>query len=308
MFFIILLALTTFCIAASAAFFSVFGLMQTYSAIAIYMLIAGASLELGKLVTASALYRMWDKLGLFLKSFLMFAVLALMAVTSLGIFGFLSAGYQKDSVPIAQINQKLETDQQEIDRLIARKKEIDQQIAKLPSNYVSSRQKLMTSFEPELKSIGPRIDELQKEIADYQTKKIDTEAHIGPIIYVAKVLNRQPDEAVFWFTLLIMSVFDPLAVALTLATNIAIKHRQESMAKDDTPEEAPEPTPEPTYGPSPTPLVADRKVFQENMADLVEKEKSLTKEDVVEIVKSAIDNEDLHAAKNKQAILAELRK
>lgn len=301
MFFIILLALTTFCIAASAAFFSVFGLMQTYSAIAIYMLIAGASLELGKLVTASALYRMWDKLGLFLKSFLMFAVLALMAVTSLGIFGFLSAGYQKDSVPIAQINQKLDTDQQEIDRLISRKKEIDQQIAKLPSNYVSSRQKLMSSFEPELKAIGPRIDELQKEIADYQTKKIDTEAHIGPIIYVAKVLNRQPDEAVFWFTLLIMSVFDPLAVALTLATNIAIKNRKDSSEKKSVVENS-------NVEEKEIQITPEVNLPEDIVPESESSTSTLSKEDVVDIVKSAIENEDLQAQKNRSAILAELRK
>lgn len=317
MLFIILLAFTTFCIAASAAFFSVFGMMQTYSAIAIPILIMGASLELGKLMTASVLYRMWGKLKS-LKYYLMVALFGLMLMTSLGIFGYLTSGYQKDSIPMEQITQKLQTDKQEIDRLIARKAEIDQQIAKLPANFVTGRQKLMTSFETELKNISPRIDALQKEIGEYQTKKIDTEGHIGPIIYVAKIFNRSPDEAVFWFTLLIMLVFDPLAIALTLATNMAIKHRQESLVVTDPPVIAPEPTPaptatpeptaEPTYGPPPAKLVEDQKVFREAMAELVEKEKSLTKDDVVDIVKSAIETEDLQANKTRQAILTELRK
>lgn len=294
MFFIILLSFTTFCIAASAAFFSVFGMMQTYSAIAIPILIMGASLELGKLMTASVLYRMWDKLKS-LKYYLMIALFGLMLMTSLGIFGYLTSGYQKDSIPMEQITQKLQTDKQEIDRLIARKAQIDQQIAKLPANFVTGRQKLIASFSAELNSIGPRINVLEKEIADYQTKKIDTEGHIGPIIYVAKLFNRSPDEAVFWFTLLIMIVFDPLAIALTLATNIAIKHRQENLEHKETPNSVEIKTE--TYNPS-----------QDNLETSSESEKTLTKNDVVDIVKSAIETEDLQANKTRQAILTELRK
>lgn len=326
MFFIVMLVATTFCIAASAAFFSVFGMMQTYSAIAIPILIMGASLELGKLMTASVLYRMWDKLKS-LKYYLMAAVLGLMLMTSLGIFGYLTAGYQKDSVPIQQINQKLDTDKQEIDRLIARKKEIDQQIAKLPSNYVKSRQQLMGAFDAELKTIAPRIDALQTEIGDYQGKKIDTEAHIGPIIFVAKVLGRDPDEAVTWFTLLIMSVFDPLAVALTLATNIAIKQRQEAKVVEDQKEPYIYPI-EPAYERYPDnetePLKSDSvdidghaepSPYTTGIVPHVDSDpipdaatEGLTKEDVVEIVKTAIENEDLQSLKKRQEILNELRK
>jgi hypothetical protein len=311
MLFIILLAITTFCIAASAAFFSVFGMMQTYSAIAIPILIMGASLELGKLMTASVLYRMWSKLKS-LRIYLILALAGLMLMTSLGIFGYLTAGYQKDSVPMEQINQKLDIDKQEITRLIDRKKEIDAQIAKLPNNFVSSRQKLMDSFAPELKNIGPRIEELQKEIGEYQTKKIDTEAHIGPIMYVAKIFGRSPDESVFWFTLLIMSVFDPLAVALTLATNMAIKHRREEQTKlaadteqekfdakewkgtalGDYQDDHPEETPMATLATPPlTPLP-----------------ESLTKNDVVKIVGDAIANKDLDSLQKRKEILQELRK
>jgi hypothetical protein len=285
-------------------------MMQTYSAIAIPILIMGGSLELGKLMTASVLYRMWGSLKS-LKYYLMAALLGLMLMTSLGIFGYLTAGYQKDSVPMEQINQKLDIDKQEIARLIDRKKEIDQQIAKLPSNYVSSRQKLMASFDSELKSITPRINELQVEIADYQTKKVDTEAHIGPIIYVAKIFGRSPDESVFWFTLLIMSVFDPLAVALTLATNMAIKQRREAIAVPTVIETPPEPL-EATYGPPPANMVKERAEFSEAMSKIIPpidlSTEPLTKQDVVEIVKSAIDSEDLQAAKRKSEIIAELRK
>lgn len=301
MLFIVLLAVTTFCIAASAAFFSVFGMMQTYSAIAIPILIMGGSLELGKLMTASVLYRMWGTLKS-LKYYLMAALFGLMLMTSLGIFGYLTAGYQKDSVPMEQINQKLDTDKKEIDRLILRKQEIDQQIAKLPSNFVSSRQKLMTSFEPELKAIGPRIDALQIEISEYQTKKIDTEAHIGPIIYVAKIFGRNPDEAIFWFTLLIMSVFDPLAVALTLATNMAIQQRKITSAVTLEPESSVEPESINEQEIIKTPMHTEESSTPIPVAE------HLTKQDVVDIVKTAIETEDLQAMKKRQEILAELRK
>lgn len=306
MFFIILLVLTTFGIAASAAFFSVLGLMQTYSAIQIPILIMGSFLEAGKLMTASALYRLWDKLGI-LKVYLFAALIGLMLMTSLGIFGYLTAGYQKDSIPMEQITQKLEADKQEVDRLIERKKEIDQQIAKLPNNFVNSRQRLMNSFKPELESINPRIESLQKEIAEYQTKKIETEAHIGPVIYVAKLFNRNPDESVFYFTLLIILIFDPLAVALTLVTNMAIKHLKES--KEQPVESIPEIEQPNEVEEKLDPEKPIEEVLVAGREDLPPADpNALSREDIVQIVKDSIADEDLLSHKKRKEILSELRK
>jgi hypothetical protein len=303
MFFIFLMILTTLSLAASAAFFSVYGLMQTYPGIAFAILAMGASLEMGKLMLASVLYRMWPKLGLS-KIFLSAAVAVLMIVTSCGIFGYLTGSYQKDSIPVSEIAQKLTTDKDEIDRLITRKKEIDTQIAQLPTNYVASRQKLMASFDPEEKKINDRIDELQKEISDYQTKKINTEAHIGPIMYVAKTLGQDPDKAIIYFTLLIISVFDPVAVALTVMTNKAIKdYKAEKELKAQKPAlEAKELIVEAPIEPESdiTPAIPTTEAEEP-------KPSGLTEERVIEIISNHL-KPDEDTLKKSNEILTELRK
>lgn len=229
-----LLAITTFIIAASAAFFSVYGLAQVFTGAMIPVIIMGSALEVGKLIAASFLYRYWNNIKFMLKSYLITAVITLMVITSTGIFGYLTAAYQKDSIPIKEITQQLEYDKNEVDRLLKRKTEIDKQIANLPNNYVNSRKQLMDSFKPELSEINAKVNTFQKQITELQSKQINTEAHIGPIIFVAKALNREPDDALFYFTLLIMCVFDPLAVALTLATNIAFKIKPTTNTEEKT--------------------------------------------------------------------------
>lgn len=231
MLFISILLVVTLAIAASAAFFSVFGLTSLFVGVFIPILIMGSALEAGKLIAASFLYRFWGKITFFIKAYLIASVLILMLITSVGIFGYLTAAYQRDTIPLKELTQRIETNQIELDRLTERKKEIDKQIAELPHNYVTARQNLMRTFKPELDALGPRIDELLEEISKDQSAKLATEAHVGPILFVAKVLDRDPDDAVFYFTLLIMIVFDPLAVALTLATNMAIKERSERLSK-----------------------------------------------------------------------------
>lgn len=227
MFFTILLGLTAIVIAASAAFFSVYGLVHIYTGAVIPIIIMGGALEAGKLIAASFLYRHWKELGYAIRAYLFGAIILLMTITSLGIFGYLTASYQQDSIPLKEIAQQIKSDNDEKTRLLARNDDINKEIANLKNNIVNGRIRLEAQRKPELDTNNARIEVLSKEIAELQSKELNTEAHVGPIIFVAKAMGRQPDEAVFWFTLLIMSVFDPLAVALTLATNISAKHGKE---------------------------------------------------------------------------------
>lgn len=128
-------------------------------------------------------------------------------------------------------------DKDELQRTIDRKNQIDQQIAKLPNNYVKSRKQLIASFASEYNNLQPNIDRLTKEISDLQSKQLVIESKVGPIMYVAKVLNKNPDDAIFYLTIIIVIVFDPLAVALTIATNIAIENKTKSKDNPSIPEE-----------------------------------------------------------------------
>lgn len=224
--FIALLIIAALALSGTAGFFSVYGLAMIYSASAISVTIMGASLEFAKLVAASFLHRYWNKISFALKAYLLLAVGVLMFITSIGIFGYLTAAYQQENIPVAEVAQKITADKAEVERLTTRKAQIDSQVEKIPNNMVSARQKLMKTFDTEYKTLGPNIDRLNKEIGELQSHQLTVEAKIGPIMYVAKVLRQDPNNSIAYLTMLLIFVFDPLAVSFTLAINTAIDERK----------------------------------------------------------------------------------
>ncbi len=229
MIFIALLVLTTTAIAGAAAFFSVYGLAATFSGTFWSVVMMGASLEAGKLIAASYLYRYWNKTNKWLKTYLMAGVATLMILTSTGIFGYLSSGYQQDVLPLKQAEEQVKVLEGEKERLIARKTQIDEQIANLPQNSVKGRVQLIKGFKDEQATVTTRIAALDKEILEHKTKLIQTQAHIGPITYIASAFGLDTDNATKYLIYLIIFAFDPMAVALTLAVNIAVRLRKEEL-------------------------------------------------------------------------------
>ncbi len=227
--FIALLCIAAFSIAGSAAYFSVYGLANTFHGVFWSAIISFGSLEAGKLVATSYLYRYWSRTHFLLKSYLILGVIALMIITSMGIFGYLSTGYQTDSLPLKQLEQQTKLLDEEKTRLIARKQQIDNQIANLPSDYSKSRVKVMKEFKDEQVTVTTRISVLDTQILELKTKQIQQEAHTGPIVYMARAVGMETDDATKWLIYLIMFVFDPMAVALTLAVNTAVKSNHEEV-------------------------------------------------------------------------------
>jgi hypothetical protein len=231
--FIAILLLTALSIAGAAAFISVFGLSQIYYGAIFYVTIfAFGALEAGKLVAASALYRYWDTMSKMLRAYMFAAVLTLIAVTSAGIFGFLTAAYQVDNIGLEQQRTTIQLYEDQKFREEARLVRIDEQIAEVPETYVTKRMELIATFEPEKQAILDRITELDQQILDLKTQELTTEAKIGPILYVAEALDQDPDKSLIWFTLIIVLVFDPLAVSLTLMANIAMEKRKSEKNKE----------------------------------------------------------------------------
>jgi len=239
MFFITLLILTTLSIAGSAAFFSIYGLAQIFTGAFMPVVIMATSLEAGKLVAASYVYRYWKDIAAWLKMYLIAAIIVIMAITSVGIFGFLSAAYQQDTLPLKQKEQKiLLLDSEKVEVLglkqerIDRKKQIDADIASLPNNYVTGRQRLLKSYGPELDQLRidvaeytNRLKEITIEIQELKSETLEQRVHTGPIIFIARVFDADIDEATKWLIMVIIFAFDPLAVALTIGANIAILKR-----------------------------------------------------------------------------------
>ena len=241
----LLLGLVALSVAACAAFFSVQGVASLYSDQFMAVCIMAGSLEIGKLVAATYLHRYWSAAGLLLKSYLTLAVAILMAITSLGIFGFLTSAYQKNFAQVELVDSKQNVFQSRNEFLETQIKSLNDRIAvlnearsaqekRLPSLSRLSAKPIYEDIERTGKEIAlarEKIDEMSKqlltsteEVIDLKTKK--TEHHdIGTLQFVAKALNVEVDKVVNWFTLVIVSVFDPLALCLILAYSSLTKKR-----------------------------------------------------------------------------------
>jgi hypothetical protein len=263
--FLAALIFTTICIAGSAAYFSIYGLAHTFSGAFWAVVFMGASLEMGKLVSASFLYRFWNKISKFLKVYLISAIVLLMVITSTGIYGYLSAGYATDTLDYKTVEVQLTSLNTEKNELMKRKEEIDKQISQLPPNYVAARQRLMKTFESELKHINDRLPAIAIDLQSLNSKRVMVQAHTGPIVFIAQSFGASIDDATKWIIIMLIIVFDPLAIALTIAANIMIQQRQ-IVQEPEKLENRIEPEIEPEASVSkPEPEVEQNEIIEQNL-------------------------------------------
>jgi len=245
MIFIAILLLTTLSIAGCAAFFSIYGLAAIFSGAFWPVVIMASSLEAGKLVAASYVYRYRKKISFLMKTYLISAIFILMVITSVGIFGFLSSAYQEDVLPLEEMeNQIVLYDERKVElqqlktELIAQVKTLDEQVAKIPATHSTNQRKMRESQKPEREQIQADLVRLSTEVQTATEEQhklkanvIQQRVHTGPIIFIAKVFERDVDDATKWMIILIIFAFDPLAVMLTIGANIAILERMKKHEK-----------------------------------------------------------------------------
>jgi hypothetical protein len=273
MLFTLLLGLSAFLVAGSAAYFSVLGIATLFSGSYFQVMIMAGALEFGKLVATSYLYRFWSKTAWWLKLYLSAAVAVLMVITSIGVFGYLSAAYQVNSSKVTQIDSQLVLIEEQKASIQTEIQQITSRIDTLNSSRKSQEQRLpamsRTSAAPvyeDIKRSGEEIQKLTNRIQELQTVKFDkdteintlkAEVHknkdIGTFKFIAQTINRPLDTVVIAFICVIIVVFDPLAVALVLAFNVAttgrmLKESQSPQLLEETEEssnetfDAPEPS------------------------------------------------------------------
>jgi hypothetical protein len=237
-----LITLTVFAIAGSAAYFSIYGLVLIYSGAVIPMIVMASSLEVGKLVLTSVVFNYWRNMNFLLTAYCLAAILGLMAITSVGIYGFMSAAYQTSQGPLAQVSKRIELLDAEYKRKVDRINQMDTLIQSINSDYVKQRMKEKAQQAPEREQLRKRIEEIETEKLTISSTQLDTEIHLGPIVKIAEAFNVSRDRAVHLLTLLFIFVFDPLAVALTLCVNVVInsKKKQITFTKPDPVIEVPE--------------------------------------------------------------------
>lgn len=233
--FAILTFLVAFSIEALGTLVSVIGLSALFGSNPIIISFAIA-LDAGKLVVVSLLYKYWDKLKTLMKAYALIAAAITMIITSAGAAGYLSGEFQKAMGGAAEGSVKVSALVKEQSKLEERKKQIDRQIENIPEKYTArQRTAAINQFKEEQQQVTKRLTEIDRELPELQAKQIGVEAKAGPILAIAKSFDITPEEAVKWVILVIILVFDPLAVFLIIAGNFLYdKHRQEKSNTLDT--------------------------------------------------------------------------
>ena len=230
-----LVGLSAILIAGSAAFFSVFGLSKLFAGATLSVIIMAGSLEFGKLVAASFLYRYWDKINFLQKFYMSLATIILIAITSAGIFGFLSNAYQGATVEFEKQSTSLMFMEERLDQLqedkVFLKDELEQSISELPENFRTAKKKLREDYQPQISEINKMMLNLKGEIGDLKTTLVETGVDVGPAIYLARIFQTDIDTVVKFFILVLIFVFDPMAVMFIISYNVALEHTEDD---DDT--------------------------------------------------------------------------
>jgi hypothetical protein len=231
-------------ISAIAAWYSVAGLAAIFAAAVVPVIIMGGALEAGKIVATVWLHNNWQRVSWAYKTYLVPAIVFLMLLTSMGIFGFLSKGHADQSIvsgdsmsKVAIYDEKIKTERDNIDQakraLEQMNSQVDQMMSRTDTDRGAERAVAIrkqqarerANLQAEITKSQKAIQKLQEERAPLAAEFRKVEAEVGPIKYIAALIyGDNPDQnlleaAVRWVIILIVVVFDPLALCLILAAN-----------------------------------------------------------------------------------------
>jgi len=240
----LLIAISALSVSASAALYSVLGLSKLFAGASIEVMIMAGTLEVAKLIVASLLYQYWDIINKWLRSYLVLAVFILMAITSGGIYGFLSGAFQETSTQSEFLDKQVQIIDAKRIRFIESRDDyklivkelttslanptmiqyVDRESGQLVTTTSSRVRKLKQS---ELSEAKLNLSSVTDSIALYDTKILEQQIgnesarELGPLKYMSQLTDQSMESIVNWFMLLIIFVFDPLAIAMVIAANVA---------------------------------------------------------------------------------------
>jgi hypothetical protein len=266
--FILLMILSTLALAGSAAYYSVFGLSSLFAGAKTEVIIMAAALEFSKLIIASYLHNHWNKAG-WMKWYLTLAVGVLMIITSAGIYGFLTAAYQKTADQLGVMDKQINVIElkknrfnEQLNYFMNEKSSLSTSIGDLRNGITnnkiqykdtlgniittqsSSTRRLLTKeldlavqsrndISIKIESVTDSITSLDLQILDLESNN-EVAAEIGPLRYMSEITGKAMNVIVNWFTLLIVFVFDPLAIAMVIALNKLLGNDKKIKEDDDS--------------------------------------------------------------------------
>ena len=253
-----LIALSALSVSASAAFYSVNGLSKLFAGAEFAVILMAGSLEFAKLVTASLLYQYWSVINKTLRIYLSIATFILVLITSMGIYGFLSAAYQETAATSGNIDAKIDLVETKRDNIKSQlvvyneeKTSINNAVSELRTGlannvirYTDAEGNVVTTtssstrraLEKQLEQaidrqdvINTKVDELNEKLFDYENEIVeistssDVAGELGPLKYLSGLTGIPMDEIINYLLLTIIFVFDPLAISLVIAANYAFE-------------------------------------------------------------------------------------
>jgi cell division protein FtsB len=331
-----IIALSALSVSLSAAFYSVSGLGKLFAGASTEVMVMAASLEVSKLVIASLLYQYWDSLNKVLRTYLTIATVVLILITSMGIYGFLSGAYQATAnrsntvdAQIALLETKKANYIQQRDLLTKEKESLVQGISSLQSglannktSYVDKKgnviqsssaadrkvlDKQLSNSSARQDALNTKLDEVNDQIFDLDNQIVEAKTgsgvatELGPLKYISGLTGIPMDRVVNYLLLVIIFVFDPLAISLVIAANFAfaqIKPKEnlygEKVYDDDIKVwdvtltdglDEEEPQEKPVEQPKEEPVLLKEEVKEEDWKIVDEQGKEITEEQQVRIVK-----------------------
>jgi hypothetical protein len=269
-----LIALSALAVSTSAAFYSITGLSKLFAGASTEVIIMASSLEAAKLVMASLLYQYWDKLGKLLRTYLTIALLVLIGITSAGIYGFLSAAYQETASKASVVDKETQVYKVKKERFEQSKTDYTTEKQRLDNDISQLRGALATgsttqsvdaktgqivtrannanrkTFEAQLNSaiqnkqiVDDKIVAANDSITTLDMKILEIESkaelagELGPLKYLSKLTGKPMDQIINWFLLVIIFVFDPLAICLVIAANIVFNQLKPTPTPEASPKE-----------------------------------------------------------------------
>ena len=273
-----LIALTALSVSLSAAFYSVTGLSKLFAGASFQVMVMAGSLEVAKLVIASLLYQYWGQLNKILRTYLSVATVILVIITSVGIYGFLSAAYQETATKTGIVDKEVELLELRKNRFIEsrdyyyqEKKSLDEGINQLrkglSNNVIQYKDKetgqIITTtsssnrraLQEQLKSaieqrsqISIKLEQATDSINSIEVKTLTVETEsdlageLGPLKYLSELTEVPMNRIINYLLLIIIFVFDPLAISLVIAANFAFdKIKPKKKEVDDNTEVGPQP-------------------------------------------------------------------
>lgn len=270
----ILIALSALAVSGSAAFYSITGLSKLFAGASTEVIIMASSLEAAKLIMASLLYQYWDKLGKLLRTYLTIALITLIGITSAGIYGFLSGAYQDTANKASVVDKETQVYKVKKERFeqtkadyTAEKQRLDNDISQLRGALATGSTtqsvdaktgQIVTrannanrkTFEAQLNSaiqnkqiVDDKIVAANDSITALDMKILEIESkaelagELGPLKYISKLTGKPMDQIINWFLLVIIFVFDPLAICLVIAANIAFNQLKPKVKPEESPKE-----------------------------------------------------------------------